>query len=88
MQSPSIQTSDGHPVSVPDGAVLVVGAGASGAEIALELAASMPGLYFVGMPFQFGLTSQLLAGVGRDAGFVAGRIAERQRVDRATVSRR
>ena len=38
---------------------------------------SMPGLYFVGMPFQFGLTSQLLGGVGRDAAFVAERIAER-----------
>ncbi len=36
--------------------------------------ASMPGLYFVGMPFQFGLTSQLLGGVGRDARYVVGRI--------------
>jgi putative flavoprotein involved in K+ transport len=36
--------------------------------------ASMPGLYFVGMPFQFGLTSQLLGGVGRDAGYVVERI--------------
>lgn len=36
---------------------------------------SMPGLYFVGMPFQYGLTSQLLGGVGRDAEFVAERIA-------------
>ena len=40
--------------------------------------ASMPGLYFVGMPFQFGLTSQLFGGVGRDAGFVAERISESQ----------
>ena len=39
--------------------------------------ASVPGLYFVGMPFQYGLTSQLLGGVGRDAGYVAERIAER-----------
>ena len=46
--------------------------------------ASMPGLYFVGMPFQFGLTSQLLGGVGRDAGFVAERIAERNRAERIT----
>ena len=30
-----------------------------------------PGLYFVGMPFQFGLTSGLVGGVGRDAAFVA-----------------
>ena len=36
---------------------------------------SMPGLYFVGMPFQFGLTSQLLGGVGRDARYVTDHIA-------------
>jgi putative flavoprotein involved in K+ transport len=40
--------------------------------------ASMPGLYFVGMPFQFGLTSQLLGGVGRDAEYVAERICMAQ----------
>jgi putative flavoprotein involved in K+ transport len=34
-----------------------------------------PGLFFVGMPFQFGLTSALVGGVGRDAAFVAERIA-------------
>ncbi|WP_344755133.1 hypothetical protein [Leifsonella bigeumensis] len=34
--------------------------------------ASMPCLYFVGMPFPYGLTSQLLGGVGRDAGVIAG----------------
>jgi putative flavoprotein involved in K+ transport len=33
-----------------------------------------PGLYFVGMPFQFGLTSGLVGGVGRDAAFVASYI--------------
>lgn len=33
------------------------------------------GLYFVGMPFQFGLTSGLIGGVGRDATHVADRIA-------------
>lgn len=36
---------------------------------------SMPGLYFVGLPFQYGLTSSLLGGVGRDAAHVAGHIA-------------
>ena len=35
-----------------------------------------PGLYFVGLPFQYAFTSQLLAGVGRDARFVVERIAE------------
>jgi putative flavoprotein involved in K+ transport len=39
---------------------------------------SMPGLFFVGMPFQYALTSQLLGGVGRDAGWVVGRIAVAQ----------
>ena len=37
----------------------------------------VPGLYFVGMPFQYGLTSALVGGVGRDAAFVAERIARR-----------
>lgn len=36
-----------------------------------------PGLYFVGLPFQYGFTSQLIGGVGRDARFVVDRIAER-----------
>ena len=29
------------------------------------------GLYFVGMPFQYGLTSGLVGGVGRDARFIS-----------------
>jgi putative flavoprotein involved in K+ transport len=33
--------------------------------------ASQPGLYFVGLPFQRTLSSTLLVGVGRDAGFIA-----------------
>ena len=35
---------------------------------------SMPGLFFVGMPFQYALTSALLGGVGRDAGYVVGQV--------------
>ncbi len=35
-----------------------------------------PGLYCVGQPFQFGLTSALVGGVGRDAAFVAARIRD------------
>ena len=31
---------------------------------------SQPGLYFVGLPFLFGVTSALVGGVGRDAEFV------------------
>ncbi|EAR26257.1 potassium transporter (Trk family) protein [marine actinobacterium PHSC20C1] len=36
----------------------------------------IPGLYFVGMPFQFALTSALIGGVGRDADYIARRIAD------------
>lgn len=34
-----------------------------------------PGLFFVGVPFQFGLTSGLIGGVGRDAATVADQLA-------------
>lgn len=37
----------------------------------------MPGLYFCGLSFQYAFSSMLLAGVGRDAEYVARRIAER-----------
>ena len=40
---------------------------------------TLPGLYFVGLPFQYGLTSALLGGVGRDAAMVAHSIAKRER---------
>ena len=39
----------------------------------------VPGLYFVGMPFQYALTSGLIGGVGRDAAFIADRVAARAR---------
>lgn len=35
----------------------------------------MPGLYFLGIPFQYALTSGLIGGVGRDAAYIADRIA-------------
>lgn len=38
---------------------------------------SQAGLYFVGLPFQFGASSALIDGVGRDADYIATRIAER-----------
>jgi putative flavoprotein involved in K+ transport len=44
---------------------------------------SVDGLYFVGMPFQFGLTSSLVPGVGRDAGFISKDIEARRRSSRA-----
>ncbi|MGA9531141.1 MAG: NAD(P)/FAD-dependent oxidoreductase [Anaerolineales bacterium] len=36
-----------------------------------------PGLYFLGLPFMYAASSNLIPGVGRDAKFVAGRIGER-----------
>jgi putative flavoprotein involved in K+ transport len=38
---------------------------------------TVPGLYFLGVPFQYAFTSMLVAGAGRDAAFVVERIAER-----------
>jgi putative flavoprotein involved in K+ transport len=35
-----------------------------------------PGLYFVGLHFQTALTSGLLGGVGTDAGYIVGQIAQ------------
>ncbi|MCB0564698.1 MAG: NAD(P)-binding domain-containing protein [Phaeodactylibacter sp.] len=39
-----------------------------------------PGLYFIGMPFQRTLSSSLLLGVGRDAGYIANHIASKRSV--------
>ena len=39
--------------------------------------AAVPGLYFLGLPFQYAFTSMLVLGAGRDAAFVVDRIAER-----------
>ena len=36
-----------------------------------------PGLYFLGLPFLWSMSSGLIGGVGRDAGYIAGRIAAR-----------
>ena len=36
-----------------------------------------PGLYFVGMPFQYAASSEVLPGMGRDAEHIAGKIAAR-----------
>jgi putative flavoprotein involved in K+ transport len=38
-----------------------------------------PGLYFCGLVFQFAFSSMVLPGVGRDAAYVAGAIADRSR---------
>jgi putative flavoprotein involved in K+ transport len=38
-----------------------------------------PGLFFCGLSFQFGFSSMVLPGVGRDAGFIVGKITDRVR---------
>jgi putative flavoprotein involved in K+ transport len=38
------------------------------------ISTTTPGLYFVGIPFQFGLTSGLVGGVGRDAKYISQRM--------------
>jgi putative flavoprotein involved in K+ transport len=44
---------------------------------------SEPGLYFVGLHFQYSMTSDLINGVGRDAKWVVEAIAERKETIRA-----
>jgi putative flavoprotein involved in K+ transport len=46
-----------------------------------------PGLYFVGLRFQFAVASDVLPGVGRDADFVARRLAARRQADAASAAR-
>jgi putative flavoprotein involved in K+ transport len=41
------------------------------------VAAAAAGLYFLGVPFTYAFTSMLVAGAGRDAGYVVDRIVER-----------
>jgi putative flavoprotein involved in K+ transport len=43
--------------------------------------AAEPGLYFVGLPFQFSSASDVLPGVGRDARYVVRRLLARARTD-------
>jgi putative flavoprotein involved in K+ transport len=38
---------------------------------------SEPGLYFVGLEFLYSMSSEMIHGVGRDARYIAGRVAER-----------
>jgi putative flavoprotein involved in K+ transport len=40
---------------------------------------TVPGLYFLGVPFQYAFSSMLITGAGRDARYVVDRIAERVR---------
>ena len=38
-----------------------------------------PGLYFMGLPFQYAVTSDVLPGAGRDAAHIARHIVARRR---------
>ena len=49
--------------------------------------AGEPGLYFVGRPFQFGFTSSLIGGVGRDAEHLVKHIAAREPTETSERSR-
>ena len=40
---------------------------------------TVPGLYFLGVPFQYAFASMLVTGAGRDAKYVVERLAERKR---------
>ncbi|MDQ3962948.1 MAG: NAD(P)/FAD-dependent oxidoreductase [Actinomycetota bacterium] len=47
---------------------------------------SEPGLYFIGLKFLYSVSSEQIQGVGRDAGYIAGKIAARRGVRRADRS--
>ncbi|HYH91865.1 MAG TPA: FAD-dependent oxidoreductase [Candidatus Saccharimonadales bacterium] len=51
------------------------------------VADALPGLYFVGLPFQYAFASMLVGGAGRDAAWVVDRLVERSRAMRATTQR-
>ncbi len=49
--------------------------------------ADSPGLYFLGIPFQFAFTSMLVLGAGRDAGYVVDRVARVSSARRGELAR-
>ncbi len=48
---------------------------------------SAAGLYFLGLPFLYAFSSMLVAGAGRDAAYVADRVAERAKATQAARAR-
>jgi putative flavoprotein involved in K+ transport len=58
-------------------------AGPDGWPVERRGVSEVPGLYFLGVPFQYGLTSMLIDGAARDAQYVVERIAERVRASEA-----
>jgi putative flavoprotein involved in K+ transport len=59
----------GAPVTGPDGYP----------EEVRGVSPTLPGLYFLGVPFSYAFSSMLVAGAGRDARFVVDRLTERVR---------
>jgi len=47
---------------------------------------SEPGLYFMGLPFQFAVASDVIPGVGRDARWIVKQLARRSRASAPTVT--
>jgi len=47
------------------------------------IASSQPGLYFVGLPFLYAMSSSMIHGVGRDAQRIVATAAQRARASRA-----
>jgi putative flavoprotein involved in K+ transport len=43
---------------------------------------SEPGLYFIGLKFLYSVSSEQIQGVGRDAGYIAGKIAAKREMPR------
>ena len=50
------------------------------------VAENAPGLFFCGLSFQYAFSSMVLPGVGRDAAYVARRIAARVRTERSLAA--
>jgi putative flavoprotein involved in K+ transport len=46
---------------------------------------SQPGLYFIGLPFLYGVTSALVGGVGRDAEFVTRQVVKRRALHKSAA---
>ena len=47
---------------------------------------TVPGLFFLGVPFQYAFSSMLVAGAGRDAGYVVEQVAKRVRAQNGAPS--
>jgi DNA-binding NarL/FixJ family response regulator len=49
------------------------------------IVADEPGLYFVGLKFQYAVSSDIISGVGRDAEYVVKHIASREQTERSRI---